>query len=355
MTYSTLAISDLLVLEFKGEEHTTWHGEEVSAIACAENLSHCPVEYTSSFNEEAFSQSISHTLSDSFTINMSFSIFAPLAPSRDIQDLINGDTSRYEESLRKFEKASKTFKEEKEFLTNLLESNTDKLFVIAAGNGFALEAMIIPGVVVSEKYALYPSLMDYSNTLKVASLEKTKVRADNLNDHKLAFYSNFGTKFVDFAAAVPLNSKGETQRGTSFAAPLVSQHVDRLKRMYPNLLAQEIKEIIMKSAYIPNISKALQVTLDFNEFGKESLLYRAQYESNIPMRKKLAHELGEDIILVKSGGYLYDKLLYRCAANFKRDTLATIESACLLAHKNLLKRSQRELNHLQKLWGLRGL
>jgi hypothetical protein len=354
LSFGLKAENNLLVLEFKGEEHTTWHGEEVSAIACGLFGGTCSTEYTGSFSEESFRNSISEKIDNSFSINMSFSIFPPHAPRRDIRDLISGNTSRYDEDLKEYEAALRTFKEEKLFLEGLLKSHEDKLFVIAAGNGFALEAMTIPGMVLSEKYALYPSIMNFRNTIKVAALEAHQLEED-MSQMKLAYYSSFSTEYVDVAAPVPLNIKGEVQRGTSFAAPWVAGHLAAVKEQYPELPSHTLKKIMMRSVYIASLENTLAASLDYQLQGEKSLLYRAQHEENKNKRLEFVKQLGPGVLFVKSGGVLHPEVLKYCAGLVSEGAYSTIDEACLVALKEILGRTESELSLIRNIWFLRGL
>lgn len=74
-----------------------------------------------------------------------------------------------------------------------------------------------------------------------------------VNDDLLANFSNYGYKSVDvFAPGVQIYStmpenKYKDQQGTSMAAPVVSGLAALLRAYYPQLSAQEVKDIIMKS------------------------------------------------------------------------------------------------------------
>ena len=348
------AHGSLLVLEFKGEEHTTWHGEEVSAVACTLFLGDCPVKYTDSFNTQRFAESIFFEIEKASVVNMSFSIFAPYAPRRDMRDLISGNTARYDQDLENYRKALKTFEEERVFLSELIRNESEKLFIIAAGNGFALEAMTIPGMVLSERYALYPSIFEYPNTLKVAALESSSLLEDREN-YRLAYYSTYSTELVDIAAPVPLNSKGEIQRGTSFAAPWVAGHLANITEAFPTLESHTVKKMAMRSAVIPNIEKALRVSEEYIRDGESSLLFRAQHESNKIKREQLISELGKDILFVKSGGVLHPGILKECALVLSQNPSMNLDQACLMAQEKILGLEELELKYLQSLWAIRGI
>lgn len=74
-----------------------------------------------------------------------------------------------------------------------------------------------------------------------------------LDDNLLANFSNFGLRSVDvFAPGVDIYStmpdnEYKNQQGTSMAAPVVAGLATILRSYYPELTAQEVKEIIMNS------------------------------------------------------------------------------------------------------------
>ncbi|WP_107037510.1 S8 family serine peptidase [Brumimicrobium mesophilum] len=95
---------------------------------------------------------------------------------------------------------------------------------------------------------------------------------ENDDEDLAAFFSNYGKKTVDIFApgynidnCVLSNGYGKGS-GTSTAAPVVAGMAAVLKSYYPHLSAQELKEIIMKSAYIPKTKKVNLPNLSKKEF-----------------------------------------------------------------------------------------
>src|SRR5690606_21116218 len=74
-----------------------------------------------------------------------------------------------------------------------------------------------------------------------------------LNSDLLADFSNYGYRSVDvFAPGVKINStvpgsKYKEQQGTSMAAPVVSGLAALIRAYFPNLTAEQVKEVIIKS------------------------------------------------------------------------------------------------------------
>jgi hypothetical protein len=339
--------ASILVLEYKAEGQGTWHGEEVAAVACEVPSTSCQTKYTDSFSYKNISDDIIKAIDNSSIINMSFSVFKPpypdYAPMRE-------DNS-YEEDLKKYHKALISFEEDKESLENMLLSNPYKLFSIASGNGVFVRFMSTPGVAMIQKYAIYPSFFNFPNTIKVSALNEAFIDINNLKNHKIADYSNYGLEKVDIAAPVPMNTKGEKQRGTSFAAPFISKMANVVKTKIPHFDAIKIKELLMKSVYVPNLKKALWASTDLLINKEKSITHLAQYHPQRIERLKFQEQLG-NVMLVKSGGFIVPQVMKECI-QIILDTNRTIEESCLLAHKNILKSSPNNLELLKSLWKIR--
>ncbi len=339
----------VLVLEFKAEDQGTWHGEEVSAVACATPRKSCLTKYTSSFSFKFLSNDILEAIEKSDIINMSFSVFEPPYPD---YTPMREDYS-FEDDLKNYHAALESFEEDKDSLEQMLQSNPDKLFSIASGNGVYVRFMSTPGVAMIKKYAIYPSFFNFPNTIKVSALNEQEVDIKNLQNHQIADYSNFGLERVDIAAPVPRNTKGEIQRGTSFAAPFISKMAQIVKEKLPSFEAASIKELLMKSVYVPSLKKALLATEDLLINKENSITHLAQYHPQRLKRLEYMAELG-DVMLVKSGGFIVPELVKKCIQVLK-ETNKTIEESCLEAHKTVLRATNEDLKLLKSLWRARSL
>jgi len=77
------------------------------------------------------------------------------------------------------------------------------------------------------------------------------------NEKLAAYFSNYGKNTVEVFApghqlsVASLNNEYSTSSGTSFAAPVVAGVAAVLKAYFPQLTAKELKEIILRSVYIP--------------------------------------------------------------------------------------------------------
>ncbi len=103
-------------------------------------------------------------------------------------------------------------------------------------------------------------------------LEKN-IKADNYltvgaslpddNEKLVAFFSNYGKKTVDvFAPGYMIKNcatgnKYDMGSGTSIAAPVVAGMAAVLKSYFPHLKAKALKEIILRSVYIPQTKKVI--------------------------------------------------------------------------------------------------
>ncbi len=80
-----------------------------------------------------------------------------------------------------------------------------------------------------------------------------------LNENLVSSFSNYGQRSVDlFAPGTAIYStvpadKYEAHSGTSFAGPVVVGVAALLKSYFPTLTAKQIKEILVKSVYKPNL------------------------------------------------------------------------------------------------------
>jgi hypothetical protein len=138
-------------------------------------------------------------------------------------------------------------------LIDLLKSNPDTLFVIAAGNA-GLE-------VHQETNDDLPASAPVQNKLVVAAVNRSDFSTWTEEDRKtlaLTFFSNFGVTEVDVAAPGDEVSGallgGGTVRlsGTSMASPLAMNVVMKMKELNANLSGSDIKKILCDTAFIPN-------------------------------------------------------------------------------------------------------
>ena len=121
------------------------------------------------------------------------------------------------------------------------------LIVNAAGNdGLNLD---------NEKYLLGQGSdgVEHNNYLRVGATTAL------MNDSLVAGFSQFGGKTVDLFApgkniySTAPGNEYESESGTSFACPVVAGVAALLKSYFPSLTASQIKDILMQSAYKPEV------------------------------------------------------------------------------------------------------
>ena len=121
------------------------------------------------------------------------------------------------------------------------------LIVNAAGNdGLNLD---------DEKYLLGQGSdgIEHNNYLRVGATTAL------MNDSLVAGFSQFGGKTVDLFApgkniySTAPGNEYESESGTSFACPVVAGVAALLKSYFPKLTASQIKDILMQSAYKPEV------------------------------------------------------------------------------------------------------
>ncbi|MEP6711232.1 MAG: S8 family serine peptidase, partial [Ferruginibacter sp.] len=124
-----------------------------------------------------------------------------------------------------------------------------------------------------------------------------------LSDSLVSGFSEFGEKTVDlFAPGTAIYStfpgnKYQSGSGTSFATPVVAGIAALLKSYFPSLKAKQIKEILMKSVYKPDVMVApplasgIQNKMRFSKMSKSGGIvnaYNAVKLADKMTRKKLS-------------------------------------------------------------------
>ncbi len=139
----------------------------------------------------------------------------------------------------------------------LLEENPRTLFTVVSGNdglGFGV------GYDLGDRdfSPLMPQMACLPNVLVIAALDTDKLELSGYPRYRLAPFSNYGERYVDIAApGVQLcgaRTGGGTicANGTSFASPFtLNQGVLRVHHANPGLSPLHIREILLKTAYIP--------------------------------------------------------------------------------------------------------
>jgi len=143
-------------------------------------------------------------------------------------------------------------------LQNLIKNNPDTLFFTVAGNDFGKE-------LASGRNGLYPASFDYENIITVGAIDTNEIIEEEMDSYKIAPYSNFGVEHVDILApgsdieAASLGGKTIKHTGTSMASPFALNIALKIKISFPKLTGLEIKNILLFSAYIPDIDNPFKV------------------------------------------------------------------------------------------------
>lgn len=137
-------------------------------------------------------------------------------------------------------------------LESIFANNPETLFVVAAGNGRGALDLDEPG------NNNYPASYTYANMLKVGAINTAELEDGKFDEYKPAFFSKFGvTKVQVFAPGQGVLSAqsggGEIAlNGTSMASPYVLNVVLKGHNINSALSALELKEVLMKTVYIPS-------------------------------------------------------------------------------------------------------
>lgn len=343
LLFFQLSSAQLLVLEVQGENLDT-HATDVTEIACRYFPAECILQFGTSFAKEEYALLLPF-IEKAQVVNLSLGFQKPKpsaspheqGPEEDYQSLM----SLYNEQIEVFD--------------DMFLSHPQTLFVIAAGNGINMAGFSTGGVPLSKKYPLQPAYSDYNNTIKVASINKTRFVGEvDAETSEIMDYSNYSLTAVDVAAPVELDGNGQLLRGTSFAAPYVSRLAHKILNQYPQIEPQQMIELLIKSSYVVNIERAIEISQDYRDHGDESLWGRLEKKAKgLKEREALLREIGP-ILLVKSGGVVVESAALACARYFAEE-LQAIESACLRAQQEVLAASDQRHAQLQHLWRLRQL
>lgn len=226
------------------------------------------------------------------------------------------DPNRMHESARRY-------KATKQSLDKLISQTPETLHTLVAGN-----SKVGVDIDNEEGFKIVPAQFKYDNMIVVAALDTDKLEAADMHRYRFAVFSNYGEKSVDIAAPGRniLGARlgyGKTRlSGTSQAAPfLMNQGILAVHKANPSLSNAQIKEVIMKTAYI--------------------------YDLDAPMP-------------IKSGGMLFPRRAIAAAKVLKANKNLSIEEACILARKNDKAIfgevwSEAYFSKLKAFWKSRGL
>ena len=334
--------ASLLILEVETLNDTLEHAQDVSHIACRDlDPDQCVLLQGEKFLFAEY-QNFQEFLPQAKVANMSLGFQHPVSNSNHHDGGDDGPT--YSDQLDEYLERSKVFKE-------MITSYPNTLFVAASGNGYNLKVLWTDGVPLSSRFPMSPAFYQMNNLVSVSSLNTDRISYSEIDNYKIADYANYSLLNVELAAPVEKNSKGEEIRGTSFAAPYVSRLAHRLMLRNPNLSPLEVKELLMKSSFIIQIDRALEVTQDWLDKGSESMIARLESADNLVDRENALQEIGP-IMLVKSGGPLVEEVAEICEI-LNRETGLSIEKSCLLAQQKVFGFNLSHIKKIQRLWQMR--
>ena len=212
-------------------------------------------------------------------------------------------------------------KEAIEAIEQLIKETPNTLHVIAAGNDYREIDRLMDHN--------YPASFSYNNILVVSALNTDKLEWEQMHTYQITDFSNRGTIHCDILApgtkvdgAAPGGGMIRYS-GTSMATPYALNHgVLNAYSSNPSLSILQIKELIIKSAYIADLDNPQPV---------------------------------------KSGGILYPQRITATATLMKQFPSMTVEQAVLTTRRQELQllpgedNSEEYLSRLVSFWRMRGL
>lgn len=336
----------LLIFEYGSFGDGDYHGLYVEQIACRALIYTCETSYSEYADARDLTE-LAKDLKEKDIVNMSFVFQKPERPrAHHARDDISHE--QYVRDLKLFE--SDLLAYNKVFL-----ENRHVLFVVAAGNGYKFPlGWSTFGVPLGKRYEMYPALMNHPNLVKVAALNESEVNLSKKQDYRLAKYSNYSIEHVDLAVAVEPNNQGQSLTGTSFATPYVSRVSKNMTEEF-ELSAIEIKNILLRSAFIENLDKTIKLSRDYASGVGSSIIRRIQTSKERKEREALRDSIS-DVMLVKSGGVFFEPLAHECAKIFvNQSNKLTLEESCLEAHSRVLAADDKRKDKLKTFWSLRGI
>jgi hypothetical protein len=186
-----------------------------------------------------------------------------------IERLINSHGVRYTIMSFIFDKQllASDFRAERPYqIRHLIENTTETLHVVAVGNGSPMNGRGFNVDQFRRVGDLVPAMLPQNNILVVGALNTDRLELAEYPTYEVASFSNVGELSVDILApgtqiCGARNGGGIVcEDGTSFAAPYVLNNgVLAVAGANPNLDIQAVKEILMKTAYIPDLDYPLPV------------------------------------------------------------------------------------------------
>jgi hypothetical protein len=151
-------------------------------------------------------------------------------------------------------------------LNRLIRNTPETLHIVAAGNGAPMNGKGFNVDQYRQAGDLVPAMLPHDNIIVVGAIDTNRLHLPDYPDYKLATFSNVGELSVDILApgtqicGARMGGGTICEDGTSFAAPYLLNHgVLNVARANPDLTIYEIKDILMKTAYIPDLENPFPV------------------------------------------------------------------------------------------------
>lgn len=177
-------------------------------------------------------------------------------------------------------------------LQNLIANNSQTLFVVAAGNdGKELSSSVFQ--------ARFPAVLTYDHVFTIGAIDNDVLKEKDMPHYQMADYSNYSDVAVDILApgtkvnGASLGGGDIRHTGTSMATPYALREALALKLKYPELTGVEIKHLMMRSAYIPDLANPFPVRSGGMIFPR-----RAMETARVYLDKKIS--IDEAAIKVRS-------------------------------------------------------
>jgi len=161
-------------------------------------------------------------------------------------------------------------------LKKLINNNEQTLFFVASGNdGRTLGNTSLD--------CMYPVCYNYKNIITVGAIDTDDLIESEMPSYTVADYSNVSAIHVDILApgskvnGASLGGGYVRHTGTSMATPWALNVALKIKTKFRELSVKEVKEILMYSAYIPNIDEPFNVKSGGMIFPRRAMILASDY------------------------------------------------------------------------------
>ncbi len=333
--------SSVLVLETKDTMQPE-HAQTVLSLACPKADLECRFEIVD-FKNLTISN-LNKTIENSDIINMSFGYESPYDSEHTkfkyqaliAQGFISQDHVQ-------------NFNDRKKLFETLFKENSEKLFVVPAGNGSDQHILERTGVPLGSNYLIYPAILEFNNLIKVTAVNASYFNKNYRMIYQIADYANYSIDHIDVAAPVASDNVG-----SSYAVPYASKLADEINESFSlKLSPSELKNIFQKSCYIQDIKMTLDHFKAYKNNREESVINKIQ-NTRLSLREREALVKSiSPVMLVKCGGVLSNDQALHCAKNYiESNKTKSILDSCLESYAEEFYLSDGEAEKLKDLWSL---